>query len=63
MKKGIQTSEFWVALSGLLVLIWGQIQVRCNFDYPFLLSVGGIVITYILGRSWVKSKQGKQPEI
>jgi len=63
MKKGIQSSEFWVALSGLGLLVWQQVQSKCNFDYAFLLSVGGVVATYILGRSWVKSRQNKQPEL
>ena len=63
MKKGISTSEFWVALSGLGVLVWQQVQTKCNFDYAFLLSVGGVVATYIIGRSWVKSRQLKEPEI
>lgn len=63
MRKGIQTSEFWVALSGVLILVWKEIQSKCNFDYAFLLSVGGVAITYILGRSWVKARQNKQPEL
>lgn len=63
MKKGIQSSEFWVALSGMVVLVWQQVQTKCNFDYAFFLSVGGVVITYILGRSWVKSRQLKQPNL
>lgn len=63
MKSGVKTSEFWVALSGVVVLVWQQVQTRCNFDYAFLLSVGGIVITYVLGRSWVKSRQLKSPEL
>ncbi len=63
MKSGIKSSELYVALSGLGILLWGQVQARCNFDYAFLLSFGGIVITYVLGRSWVKSRQARQPEI
>ena len=56
MKPGFKTSEFYVALAGIGTLLWGQVQARCSFDYTFLLSVGGVVITYILGRSWVKSR-------
>lgn len=63
MKEGIKTSEFYVALAGVITLVWGQIQSRCNFDYAFLLAVGGVVVTYILGRSWVKTRQGRQPEL
>ncbi len=63
MKPGIKSSELYVALSGLGVLVWQQIQARCNFDYAFLLSVGGIVITYIIGRSWVKSRASKEPDL
>lgn len=63
MKDGYKTSELYVALSGLVVLLWGQVQSKCNFDYPFLLSVGGIVITYVLGRSWVKSRSLRGPDL
>jgi len=63
MKRGIQTTEFWVALSGIGALLYQEVAARCNFDYPFLLSLGGIVISYIVGRSWVKARQGKQPDL
>lgn len=56
MKPGWKSSELYVALAGIFTLLWGQIQARCNFDAPFLLTVAGVVITYILGRSWIKTR-------
>lgn len=60
-KKGAKTSELWVAITGLLsgvgYLIWNEVQARCQFDSAFLIMVGGIVVSYIVGRSYLKAKK------
>lgn len=55
--RGFKTSEFYVALAGVVSLLAQQVQARCQFDSTFLYTTAGIVITYIAGRSWVKGKK------
>jgi len=63
VKSGFKSSEFYVALLGIGGIVWQQVQARCNFDMTFILSVGAVVVTYVLGRSWVKANQLKQPDL
>lgn len=57
IKTGFKSSEFYVAMTGIVALVWQQVQSRCNFDTPFLLGVGGVVISYIIGRSYIKAQK------
>ena len=57
MKPGWKSSEFYVALAGLGGLTWTFIQSHCVVGIPELLAFAGVVISYIAGRTWLKSKQ------
>jgi biotin transporter BioY len=61
VKLGIFTSEFYVALFGIGTAIVTQVQARCNFDMPFLITIGGIVVSYVLGRTWLKGQAMTPP--
>lgn len=55
-KSGWKTSEFYVAIAGLGGLVWTFAQQHCQVDSAALMAFAGVVVTYIVGRSWVKSK-------
>jgi hypothetical protein len=52
-KTGIKTSEFWMALITALVSI-GNEHLGLGLSPEVVYVVGGIAISYILGRSFVK---------
>lgn len=57
MKSGIRTSEFWLAASGVAGILWTFIQQNCQqIDNTKLLILGGLIATYVAGRSWVKAQ-------
>lgn len=56
VKAGIKTSEFWLALIGAIIPVANQ-YLGMNLPTETILSISGIVISYILGRSYVKSKR------
>lgn len=55
IKSGFQSSEFYVALVGIASIMWQFFSAKCNINQTDLLTLAGIVIAYIVGRSWVKS--------
>jgi hypothetical protein len=57
VKNGFKSSEFYVALVGIVGIMWQFISTKCSVNSTDLLTLAGIVVTYILGRSWVKSSQ------
>lgn len=57
LKQGVKSSEFYVALAGVVALVWQQVQVRCQFDQTFVIATAGVVISYIAGRSYLKGKK------
>lgn len=59
MKPGYKTSEFYVALTGVVALVLREVQMRCQFDMAFVVSVAGVVMTYVVGRTYLKSKNEK----
>lgn len=61
MAPGYKTTEFWVALMGIAGIIWTFVQANCNIDPTKLLALSGVIVTYILGRSWVKATAQSVP--
>jgi len=57
IQSGWKSSEFYVALVGIVGIMWQFISTKCSVNSADLLTLAGVVITYILGRSWVKSSQ------
>lgn len=53
VKAGIKTSEFWLALLAAILPVLNQ-HLGLNLPTEAILSIAGIAISYILGRSWVK---------
>lgn len=53
VKAGIKTSEFWLALLAAILPVVNQ-HLSLNLPTEAILSIAGIAISYILGRSWVK---------
>jgi len=60
MKPGIQTTEWWVTLLSVLGTVLALVMDKIPADSVWAVVLGSVaaVITYILGRSWVKSKEG-----
>lgn len=54
VKAGIKTSEFWVAAIGALIPVINQ-HLGLNIPTEAVLGIVAIVISYIAGRSYVKS--------
>jgi len=59
MKPGYKTSEFYMAVMGVVALVMREVQMRCQFDMAFVASVAGVVMTYVAGRTYLKSKNEK----
>lgn len=57
MKTGYKTTEFWLAVLTSIVTLLNQSGLLGEYTLPTeaILTIGGIVITYILGRSGVKA--------
>lgn len=53
IKSGLLTTEFWLALIGSALPLVNR-YMGLNIPAEAILSVAGIVISYILGRSFVK---------
>ena len=56
-KPGIKSTEFWIALAGMI----GGLTLSVLPDNPFTQIVGAVLAavcgpTYIAGRSWAKGK-------
>ena len=56
MKPGWKTSEFYVAIVGIAGLVYTFAQQHCQVSPVEALTFAGVVGTYIIGRSWVKTK-------
>ena len=54
-KKGIKSSEMWVGLIGV-ILTYLNSQLELNMPVSSIVSIAGIVISYIASRTWLKSK-------
>lgn len=57
VKAGIKTSEFWLALIAALIPVVNQ-HLGLNLPGEAILSIAGIAIAYIFGRSIVKKDGG-----
>lgn len=56
MKPGHKSSEFWGGLIGAIII---PILVKFEImDEQTAMASVGAIITYIVGRSWVKAKNG-----
>lgn len=57
-KPGFKTSEFWLAAITSVVTLLNDSGVMGSFQLPTetIITVAGVVVTYILGRSVVKLK-------
>ena len=60
LTKGIKTSEFWVVCVGIGGLLWTFLQESCQFDQVKILAFGGVVISYVLGRTYLKANKNIQ---
>ncbi len=56
IKTGIKTSEFWIALLGALIPVFNE-HFGLRIPTESVLSIAGVIISYIIGRSYVKAKQ------
>ena len=56
IKAGIKTSEFWLALIGAIIPVV-NIHMDLNIPTEAVLTITGIIISYIFGRSIVKRKE------
>ncbi len=56
MKSGYKTSEVYIALAGIGGLVWTFAQQHCSVNPTDLIAFAGIVVAYIGGRSWVKTR-------
>lgn len=54
LKAGIKTSEFWVTLVGAGLMITNQ-GLGLGIDEPTVLAFAAMVVSYVLGRSVVKT--------
>lgn len=55
VKNGLKTSEFWVGLLGVIVVFLNT-QLKLGLDTNSILSVAGMVGTYIVSRTAIKAK-------
>jgi len=53
MEKGIKSSEFWLGLLGV-ILVYLNTALKLNIPVEAILSVVGLIVTYILGRTAYK---------
>jgi len=53
VKAGIKTTEFWLALLGAILPVMNT-YLGLNIPTESIISIAGIVISYVLGRSWLK---------
>lgn len=54
-KPGWKTTEFYLAISGIGVIVWQFGQAHCQVTTTDVLAIGGIVIAYIINRGWLKA--------
>ena len=57
IKSGFQSSEFYVALLGIVGIIVGFLQQKCNFNTTDVLTLGGLIVAYIGSRTYLKAQQ------
>jgi len=53
VKTGLKTTEFWLALLGAILPVMNS-YLGLNIPTESILSIAGIVMTYVFGRSWLK---------
>lgn len=60
-KKGYKTTEFWLALVTSVATLLNQSGILGDFTLPLeaVAGIAGVVISYIIGRSVVKSGEAK----
>lgn len=56
VKSGFKSSEFWVAIVGIGGLVWQFAQTHCSVSQTELLAFAGVVVSYIVGRSYLKAR-------
>lgn len=56
IKAGYKTTEFWLAVAGAVLPIAFP-----RLPWSTILTVGGVVVTYVLGRSVVKAAAISKP--
>lgn len=60
-KPGYKTTEFWLAVITSVATLLNQSGVLGSFTLPIesIVTVAGIVISYVIGRSVVKTGEAK----
>jgi hypothetical protein len=56
VKAGIKTSEFWLALLGAVLPVLNG-QLGLNIPAESILTIGGVIASYVIGRSITKKAQ------
>lgn len=59
MKNGIKTTEFWLALIATIITFLNE-QLGFNLPKEAILTIAGIIISYILSRTVVKVNATKK---
>ena len=59
MKAGIKTSEFYVALLGAILPVLNK-ELGLHIPTDQVIAIIGLLASYVLGRSHIKSKLGTQ---
>lgn len=54
--RGVWTSEFWVSLAGVLVVLANEL-LGLDLDVAEIAGMAGIIATYVLGRGAIKIKE------
>lgn len=60
IKTGIKTSEFWVTLVAAFLMVANK-GLGLDIDEPTVLGFAGLVVSYVLGRSFVKGNTDPAP--
>ena len=53
LKSGWKTSEFWVTIATSNLILFNE-QLGLNLPVDAIVSIAGVVIAYVFGRSIVK---------
>ena len=57
VKSGFVSSEFYVALLGIVGIVIGFLQQKCNFNATDVLTLGGLIVAYIASRTYLKGQK------
>ena len=58
IKSGIRSSEFWTGLVAV-ILVYLNEQLGLNIPVEAIVTIGGLVLVYILSRTAIKIKGAK----